>query len=395
MADPADRYDVVVVGGGVIGSAIACFLAAEPAFDGSVAVVEKDPTYAESSTARSVGGIRKQFSIPENINISNYGEQFLKAIGEHLTVAGESPDIGLVEAGYLFLASPAGLPVLRGNHDVQRRCGADVVLLSADELKARFPWLAVDGLAAGSLGLGGEGWFDPYGLLMAFRRKARSLGAVYLKDEVVAVDRSADRVVGVRLKSRGRIGCGTVVDAAGPRAAEVAAMAGLELPVRPRKRLVFVFRCPTALADCPLVIDPSGLYFRPEGDGFICGISPSPDDDPDCLDLEIDYGLFETRIWPLLAARVPAFEEIRQTGAWAGHYAFNTFDQNAILGPHPEVANFLFANGFSGHGLQQSPAVGRAISELVAFGGYRSLDLSRLSYERLIAGRPLRELNVV
>lgn len=392
----AGRYDVVIVGGGVIGSAIAYFLAAEPAFGGSLLVVEKDPSYADSSTARSVGGIRKQFSNPENIDISNFAEWFFKTIGDHLSVDGEVPVVSFVEAGYLFLASPAGLEVLHRNHEVQRRRGAEVALLSVAELKARFPWLSVAGLAAGSLGLSGEGWLDPYALMMAFRRKARSLGAVYVKDQAVGMLRSGGRIDGVRLKEGGEVACATVVDAAGPRAAEVAAMAGLELPVRPRKRYVFSFRCDSRLEGCPLVVDPSGLYFRPEGDGFICGISPAEaDDDPDCLDLEVDEGLFVDRHWPLLAARVPAFEALRQGRAWAGHYAYNTFDQNAVLGPHPEVSNFLFANGFSGHGLQQSPAVGRAISELIVFGAYRSLDLSRLSYRRLIQGQPLRELNIV
>ncbi|MDP6573896.1 MAG: FAD-binding oxidoreductase [Rhodospirillales bacterium] len=390
-----DTFDVAIVGGGIIGSAIAYFLGAEPAFTGSVAVVERDPTYAEASTPRSAGAIRQQFSTPENINISSYGVEFLKNIDEHLSVNGEAPDIGFIEGGFLFLASPEGLAVLEQNHAIQRRHGADVVLLSPTQLEERFSWLGTEGLAAGSLGLSGEGWFDPFTVLQAFRRKARDLGAVYLEDEVVNVKRHGNRATGLVLKDKGEIACGTVVDAAGPRAAAIAAMAGLELPVRPRKRLVFVFDCRQDIEGCPLVIDPSGLWFRPESGGFICGISPPADQDPDCLDFEIDYGLFEETLWPLLARRVPAFEAIKRTRAWAGHYAYNTLDQNAILGPHPDVPNFLFANGFSGHGVQQSPAVGRAIAEIIAFGTWRSLDLERLSYGRVVRGEPLREVNVV
>ena len=388
-------WDVIVVGGGVIGSAIAHFLAAEPAFDGTILVVERDSSYARSSTALSAGSIRQQFSTEENINISKFGYEFLKAIDEHLAGGDEAPDIGLVEAGYLFLATDHGIGILRENHAVQRRCGAEVALMSPDALRKRFPWLKADDLAGGSLGLGGEGWFDPFALLQAFRRSAVALGAVYVEDEVIGLARADDRITGVILGERGSVACGTCVNAAGPSAATLAAMAGIELPVRPRKRLVFYFQCPDPIADAPLVVDPSGLYFRPEGGGFICGMPPPPEDDTDSTDFDVDYAMFEDRIWPTLADRVPAFETLRLRRAWAGHYAYNTFDQNAVLGPHPDVSNFLFANGFSGHGLQQSPAVGRGIAERITFGAYRTLDLGRLSYGRIPARQPLREVAVV
>src|SRR5262249_53538952 len=140
---------------------------------------------------------------------------------------------------------------------------------------------------------------------------------------------------------------------------------------------------------------PSGVWFRPEHASYIGGVSPSEAEDPDCTDFETDDRLFEEVVWPALAHRVPAFEAIRLARAWAGHYDYNTLDQNAIIGPHPEVDNFYLANGFSGHGLQQSPAVGRAIAELIALGRLRSIDLSRFSYARVTAGRPIIELNVV
>ena len=177
---------------------------------------------------------------------------------------------------------------------------------------------------------------------------------------------------------------------------EVASLAGIhDLPVRSRKRLVFTFQCREEIPDCPLVVDPCGLYFRPEGDRFLCGISPPADQDPDCRDLHVDSRWFEDILWPALAHRVPAFDALRQRTAWSGHYAYNVRDQNAALGPHPEVGNFYFANGFSGHGLQQSPAVGRAICELIAFGAYRSLDLGRLGFDRFATGRLVRERNVI
>ena len=391
----AERFDVVVAGGGVIGSAVACFLALEPEFAGSVAVIEPDPTYATASTALSVGGIRRQFSTPENIAISEFSWQFLRSMDAHLRVDDEAPDVGLVESAYLFLASPAGAADLHRVHAVQREHGVAVALLTPADLAARFPWLVVDDLGGGSLGLGGEGWLDPWRLLQAFRRKARALGVAYRTDRVVGLKRSGRTIGAALLASGDRLDCGWLVNATGPRAAAIAAMAGIDLPVRPRKRLVFSVRAQDPPPPTPLVIDPSGVYFRPDGEGLLCGRSPPPDRDPDCLDLEVDHAWFETAIWPVLAARVPAFAAVKVTGAWAGHYAVNTIDGNAILGPHPDVDNLLFANGFSGHGLQQAPAVGRALADWIAFGRYRALDLTGLGWGRLADGRGRPETAIV
>jgi len=389
-------FDVVVIGGGVVGSSIAYFLAAEQAFDGSVAVVERDPTYVDGSTARSVGGIRSQFSTPENVEISRFGARFLRAAAETLAVGGERGDVDFVEAGYLLLASAEGLDVLRANHEVQRAHGAAVDLLDPGELAERFPWLHTADLAAGSLGLHGEGWIDAYSLLMALRRKARSLGVSYVRGEAVGVRRDGGRVTSVGLADGRELRAAHVVNAAGPRAATVAALAGVpDLPVRSKKRFVFTVECPRPLPGCPLVVDYGGVYFRPEGDRFVCGISPPRERDADCEDLKLDPGFFEELVWPALAHRVPAMDELEVRSSWAGHYAYNVVDQNAVLGPHPEVSNFYFANGFSGHGLQQAPAVGRALAELITYGEYRTLDLRRFRFERFAAGELVRERNVI
>ncbi len=390
-----DKCDVAIVGGGVIGSAIAYFLAADPGFRGSVAVIEKDPTYETAATPRSAGGIRQQFSTPENIQMSAFGARFVKSIGEYLSVDGEAAQLPFVEWGYLFLATPAGLEVLQRNHRQQAALGANVALLASGELRERFSWLNVEDLAAGCYGLANEGWTDPYGLLQAFRRKARALGVAYLADEVVEVKRAGSRVTGVILRQGGPLACGAVVNAAGYHAHKLAAAAGIELPIRPRKRIVYVFDCRDKPAKAPLLIDPTGVWCRSEGANYIGGISPAEEEDPDCTDFEIDYRLYEEVIWPTLAHRIPAFEAIKLVRAWAGHYDYNTLDQNAILGPHPEVRNFYFANGFSGHGLQQSPAVGRATAEHIVHGGYRSIDLTRFGYERVLRNEPIFELNVV
>jgi sarcosine oxidase len=389
------KFDVVIVGGGVIGSSAAYFLASEPGFGGTIAVVERDPTYAEAATPRSAGGIRQQFSTPENILISAFGASFIKSVKDHLTVGGDAPDLQFHEGGYLFLATGAGLRTLIANQQLQHELGAETQLLNPKELAANFPWLNTSDLAGGSFGPRNEGWLDPYSLLQAFRRKARSLGVTYIQDEVAGLDVAQNRVSGVTLRSGETIGCGAVINCAGVNAWRIAAWIGLDLPVRPRKRLVYVIDCREELTGVPLTIDPSGVWFRPEGANFICGVSPDEGNDPDSTDFELDYSLFEELIWPTLANRVPAFEAIKLIRAWAGHYDYNVLDQNVILGQAPHVPNFLMANGFSGHGLQQSPAIGRALSELVTFGGYRTLDLRRFGYERVLNGQAIREANVV
>jgi FAD-dependent oxidoreductase domain-containing protein 1 len=387
--------DVVIIGGGVIGSAIAYFLAGRTDFKGSIAVIEKDPAYETAATPRSAGGVRQQFSTPENIRMSMFGAAFITEAGEHLMVDGEVIELPFVEWGYLFLATATGFETLRTNHTTQTSLGAKVALLMPSELKGRFPWLNVDDLAGGCYGLANEGWTDPYGLLQAFRRKARSLGVTYLADEVTGLERVGNRIASVSLRDGGRLACGAVVNAAGYHAHEIAGMIDIDLPVRPRKRIVYVFDCRDKPERAPLTIDPTGVWCRPEGANFIGGISPPEHEDPDATDFEVDYRLYEDVVWPTLAHRIPAFEAIKLIRAWVGHYDYNTLDQNAILGPHPEVRNFYFANGFSGHGLQQSPAVGRAIAELIAYGAYRSLDLHRFGYERVLNKLPLSELNVV
>lgn len=390
----APCYDVVIAGGAAIGAAVAYFLKAALGFPGSVAVVERDKSFRFAATARSAASIRQQFSTPENIRLSRFGLDFLRRLPERY---GAQADPALREGGYLILAPAGGGEALAACHQVQRAEGADVLLLAPEALARRFPWLEADGLGGGSLGLSGEGWFDAHTLLATLRRQARLAGAALLDGEVVGIDRAGGRVGGVRLADGGRIGCGVLVNAAGPAAGRLAALAGRSLPVEPRKRTVFVLDCPAAPRDLPLLADPSGIWVRPEGSGFLAGWSPSEAEDgaarPD--DFEPDHHLLEERLWPALAGRIPAFETLKATGAWAGHYDYNRLDQNAVIGPDPELPNFLYANGFSGHGLQHAPGVGRAVAELVLFGGYRSIDLGCFGYERIAAGRPHVERNVI
>ena len=377
-----------------MGSAVAYFLAQDPDFQGTVTVVEPDPTYAACATTRSWGGIRQQFSTPENVRMSLFGAQFARDAARALAVDGSGPDLGFDERGYLFLADADQLGAIETNCARQRALGAEIVVLRPPEIAARFPWLDLTGLAGAGFGLRNEGWIDPHALLHGLRRKALSLGVRYLADTVVGVALEGGRVSGVDLGAGGRIRADAVVDAAGPFAARVAATAGIALPVRPRKRMSYVFNCRTPIVGAPMTVDASGITFRPEGARFIAIAAP-PADDPDCEDLDEDTADFDATVWPALARRVPAFAAIKLVGAWAGHYDFNTFDQNAILGPHPEIAGFYFCNGFSGHGIQQAPAAGRGVAEHIVHGGYRSLDLSRLGYARVLEDRPISEAHVL
>jgi glycine/D-amino acid oxidase-like deaminating enzyme len=386
---------VVIVGGGVIGSSIAYFLRlADPTV--GVTVIERDPTYARSSSALSAASIRQQFSTPLSIQMSLFGIEFLRSIGERLCVDGVKPSIDLHEGGYLFLATSVGETTLRENHALQTSFGADISLLDRSALQARFPWLNTEDLVAGTFGESGEGWFDGYGLVQALRKKARALGAHFVAADVTVLHRDGRRVTQVQTANGETHACDVVVNAAGAWSRKVAQMIGIDLPVHARRRSIFNVTSPARLERCPLLIDPSGVYFRPEGQSFICGTSPSADNDPDDLPLdEVDHALFDDVIWPTLAHRVPQFEALRVQNCWSGYYEYNVLDQNAIIGYHPDVDNCVFANGFSGHGLQQGPATGRGVSELILNGRYTTLDLGSLSFARVLENRPIVEKNVV
>ena len=392
----SDSYDVVIGGGAVMGSSIAYHLAAHPGFSGRILVIDKDMTYRQAASSLSLSSIRQQFSSPINIRVGLYGVSFLRAARDLLSVDGDAPDLSLIENGYLYLASEAGAPILAANHATQIAEGADILLLTPDALQARFPFLNGEGIAAAAWGRSGEGWFDGYMLMQAFRRKARSLGVAYREGEIAALERDGGRIAAVRLASGERIACGAFVNAAGASgAARLASQMGVEIPVHSRKRCVFLFNAKERIAKCPLVIDVSGAYVRMEGESYICGISPPEAEDPDSDDFDVLWSQFEEVIWPALAHRIPAFENIRPGRAWAGHYDLNVFDHNAIVGRLPDLDNGYVAAGFSGHGIQQSPAVGRGLAELIAEGRYATLDLSDFAYERIAAGRPIMERNVI
>ena len=389
---------VLIIGGGAIGSAAALFIKRLGGARLQVKVIEPDRGLALASSARSAASIRQQFSNAINVRMSQFGLELIRRADDWLALDGVAPELGFVESGYLFIATSAnGAAQLRANHAVQRSVHAPIELLTRHELAARCPWLRLDDVLLASLGQGGEGWFDGQAFAGALARKARSLGARWRQGRVVGFDRLGGRLRAVRLDDGARLPADVFVNAAGPWARGVGRLAGVELPVHARRRTVFAFSCPTPLPRTPLVVDPSGIWFRSEGRAFIGGWTPGPlDPDPDDLPLDQpELAQFEDRLWPALARRVPAFEALRRTGAWDGYYEVHPLDHNALIGAHPDCPNLLLANGFSGHGLQHAAATGRGIAEWIVHGRYLSLDLSPFGIERVAAGRPFVEQAII
>ncbi len=375
----------------MVGSATAYYLR-KNGFAGTVAIVEKDTTYQFGCTGRSLGGIRQQFSTPENIELSKFGLKLIRGLKVEF---GPDADVSFHENGYLIMASESGLPILEENHRTQMASGADNVILKGSDLTARFSWLMGEGVAGACFGLSGEGWLDPYSLMTLLRKAAVAKGVRIIPQEVTGI---LDKASKVTLSNGETLACSHLVNAAGTAAGHVAGLAGIPLPVGPRKRYVYLLDCPRAteaLHAAPLTVEPTGVYFRPEGRNFLTGLSPEEHEEPADMNWDVDYTFFEERIWPVLAERVPQFETIKVINAWVGQYDYNALDQNAVLGAHPELRNFYFANGFSGHGLQQGPAVGNAIAELIMHGTYRTIDLTRFGYGRIARNEPLFEKNVI
>jgi FAD-dependent oxidoreductase domain-containing protein 1 len=379
---------VVIIGGGIIGCLTAWFLR-RLGHKADITVVERDPTYAHSSTARSAASIRTQFACPINVELSLFGADFLRRVKIEL---GPDAEVDFREQGYLVLGGPEAAPARRAALLRQRELGADVRELPAAELQRRYPWLSTDGVAIATLGVRDEGWFDAWSLLQAARAAARRHEVRFVTAEAVALERAGAKATELVLGDGERLAGAWFVNAAGAWAGRVASWVGCHLPVSPRKRSVFHFQAPLEGPGFPMLFDTSGAWCRPEGDGFIGGIQPAADLDPDAWDdFEPHADLFETAFWPAIAARAPAFERVRLLYSWAGHYEMNTFDHNGVVGRVAETPNLLLAAGFSGHGVMHAPGVARGVAELIRFGAYRSLDLAPLGHDRIASGRPLAE----
>ncbi|MEJ6815110.1 MAG: FAD-binding oxidoreductase [Octadecabacter sp.] len=394
------RYDVIIVGGAIMGSSAAWFLSDDPDFEGSVLVVEKDPSYEFASTTHTNSCMRQQFSEELNVRISQFAADFVTNLPRYMGDDDRVPDLKVHNFGYMYLADNNGFAdVLRANQATQVAAGAGTQLMTPDQIKAAYPFYNVDDIVLGSINTVNEGFWDGSAVFDWWRRSARERGVEYIQNEVVAITKNpaGTRVESVTLKSGDVIACGTLLNASGPRAIETAKMAGLTIPVEPRKRFSWVFSAEQPLdRDLPLTIDPSGVHVRENGGGtYQCGAHSEIDPAVAYDDFQIDHAMWQDHVWPILATRIPQFEAIKVQSEWAGHYAYNTFDQNAIMGPHTEVENFYFLNGFSGHGLQQSPAMGRGTAELMVHGAYKTLDLSPFNFDRIAANRPIIEKAII
>jgi len=393
-------YDIVIIGGAMMGASAAWFLLDDKDFDGSVLVVDRDLSYENTSTMHTNSCMRQQFSGELNVRISQFAADFVKNLPRYMGNDDRVPELSIRSFGYMYLADNQDFAdVLRESQKVQLACGAATQLMTVEQIMAAYPFYNVDDIVLSSINLIDEGFWDATAVFDWWRKSARERGVEYIENEVVAVTKNAagTRVQSVTLKSGEVIACGQVLNASGPRAARTARMAGIEVPVEPRKRYSWIFSAEQPLdRDLPLTIDPSGVHVRENGGGtYQCGghsdIDPAVEPD----DFIMDHGIWESHVWPILATRIPQFEAIKVQSEWAGHYAYNTFDHNAILGPHMEVENFFFLNGFSGHGLQQSPAMGRGTAEMMVHGTYKSLDMSQFHFDRIPAGRKIIEKAII
>ena len=392
MREDPSRFDVIIIGGGVVGCSTAFHLLRSER-QLRLAIVEKDSTYQFASSALSVGNVRVQFSLPENIRVSLHTLELLKRFGEEMAVDGERPAVDFKSQGNLILTDAAGEPRAREDLVNQTNLGCRVQWLSGEEIESRFPLLRTGSCRGGSYGVD-DGHLDGFALLMAYRRQALHRGAWLIEGEVASILQCAGKIRGVGLRDGRQLDAPVVVNCAGAWAAPLLETVGVDLPVVPKQRQVFLVE-PEVKPESPLPLVklPSGLYFRSEGEDLIL-VGRSFAEDPEGIGFAWQESRFSERLWPELARVVPAFERLRFFRGWTGLYAVNTLDGNAILGAWPGLAGLFVANGFSGHGLQQAPAVGRYLAESI-LGQQYSLDLSRLGPERILAGEPLTEAGLV
>ena len=390
------KVDIAIIGGGITGSSVAYFLS-KSGKAGSVAVIEPDPTYEMATTPRGAGGVRQLFSVPENIRMSAYSLEFYKTFDEVMAINGEAPGANFRANGYLFVANSSGSArMLVENAKLQRAEGANVEVLDGPKLGKTFPSLnTVDVIAA--CHSPDDGWLDPTAAMWGFRKKAQSLGAGYIKDRVVGFRLAAHKIEAAELGSGETIAADVFINVAGPWSGEVAAMAGIDIPIKPLSRVAHFWRAAEPIEQLPFIKDDSNIGFRPEGNGFMGG-RVTLDKGPG-FDWDFDRGFFATyfedAVWPLLAGRVKTFETLRLERTWGCHYSQNWFDGNMIIGPlSKKLENFLIASGFSGHGIMHAPAIGLALSELVLSDGYQTIDLTRLGVHRVHDNLPYAERGI-
>ena len=393
-----DSYDVVIIGGATMGACTAWFLISNPDFKGRVLIVEKDKTYLQAQTAASNNCMRQQFANPINVKIGQYAAEFVRNFRENLGGDPAVPDLPIRNFGYLYLSDGPDLTkVLARDQAVQAEAGAGTKMVTPDEIAAAYPFYNLSDIERGSLNTVNEGYYNAPLMVEWLLRKSIENGVEYVENEVAAIGRDGDKVTSVTLASGEVIQAGAVVNAAGTRGGIVADMAGLKLDIQPKRRYTFIFRAKEPLdRDLPLTIDPTGVHFRQFGDDYLVGCPPLGEDATVGVeDFSAEETIWEDKVHPIISNRVPQFKDVEVIDFWMGHYDFNTFDYNVVIGPHDVVSNFHFTNGSSGHGSQQGPSVGRGVAEQIIYGEFRSLDLSPFLYERFAKGERVIERAVI
>jgi len=353
--------DVVIIGGGIIGASTAYFLSKEGR---KVKVIERDPTYKEASFPLSLGGFRRQFYQKENILLGKFAREFIFQIPELLkTKQNPNPTASMVPNGYLLMFGPEHAEEQYRALENHKACDAGTKNIKGEDLSKIFPYINSEGIETATYTDDqSEGWIDPFLFHSALKSKAVELGAEFVKGEI---------------KDLSEINAKVIISAAGCWTKKILN----DIPVVPQKHTVFRVKCPKHFPNMPLSADlTTGVYWRPEGKEYLAG---SPKSTFDSSNLEPAWDDFEELVWPALAKRIPAFEELKLTGAWAGFYDHNKLDSNAIVGKHPKYENVYMASGFTGRGLQQAPGIGRALTELITTGSYQTIDVSVFAVERI------------
>ena len=381
--------DVVIIGGSVVGSSAAWHLRHD-GFAGRIVVVERDPTYVQASAHRAMGGIRQQFCTPVTVQMVQYSVGLWKTFDRTFAVAGHEPHAWFRQRGYLFLADAAAAAPLMKRYELERRAGARVQMLSPDEIRAIVPDLVLDDIVFGMLGPD-DGYAAPREVLRGFRHAAANAGAEFVHDEVVAIEVDGDAVRGVRLAGGAIFDTPAIVNAAGPWAGRVAALAGVAVPVEPMRQMLFRATLPRYWSHrFPMVIDPGGVHWRHDdpvapGDPDRIIVAFTKWDEPCGENFESAGERWKDEFEPALLARLPALAPLTDVEGWAGLYEM-TPDHNPVLGEHPARRGLIFANGFSGHGLMMSPATGKIVSEIVRTGSSQTFDVSIFAPDRFERG---------
>jgi FAD-dependent oxidoreductase domain-containing protein 1 len=389
-----ETADVVIVGGSVVGSSAAWHLRRE-GFAGRIVVCERDASYARASAYRAMGGIRQQFCTPVTVQMVQYSTGLWKDFDRVFATPAHAPHAWFRQRGYLFLADAGGAAALMSRYESERRAGAEVALLSRDEVHALVPDLLLDDILFGLFGPQ-DGYAAPREVLAGFRHGAAALGVEYRDAEVSAIDVANGVVRGVSLASGDRIDTSLVVNAAGPWAGQLAALADLSVPVEPMRQMLFRATLPHYWPHrFPMVIDPCGVHWRHDdpvdderADRIIVAFTKW--DEPPGENFSSADERWAQEFLPALVRRLPAFAGLHDAEGWAGLYEM-TPDHNPVLGEHPGLRGFIFANGFSGHGLMMSPATGKIVSEIIRTGRSQTFDVSVFAPDRFARGALVRD----